>query len=193
MIEVIAEHSVETSLLPEKANILDAGCRGFEFANHFILNGHNVYTIDPDHSVVCLSEKHFKFALSDHDGDSYLYKNHDPQATSIIKNPLSMQHTAGVVECRTIVSFSMLVKIPFWDLIKLDIEGSEYEVIMSMDKAYAKQLSLEFHLHTGVYGDKKMREMEDKLVSLGYVPMSHEMTRQHGLGLNFWNSLWILQ
>jgi len=78
-------------------------------------------------------------------------------------------------------------------VIKIDIEGSEYEVIMSLEKAPAKQLSIEFHLHTGVYGHYEMTMMEDKLKALGYYPAQHERTSEHGAGFNYWDSLWILK
>ena len=40
MITEIAEHSVDLSLLPLKANILDIGCRGFLFkeGNKYLFN-----------------------------------------------------------------------------------------------------------------------------------------------------------
>lgn len=194
-IQVIAEHSVDLDLLPEKANILDLGCRGFHFANHFLSFGHRVITVDCDPKITPIVD-HYKLAISNFDGLASVLYDIDPQATRIIpyterikgsKNPF-----LTLVECKTLKSFSEMVEIEFWDCIKMDVESSEYEIIMSLDKAPATQISCEFHLHTGLYDVDKVWDMKDKLESLGYNPVKHEMSEQHGLGPNYWDSLFIL-
>lgn len=194
MIETIAEHSVDLNLLPEKANILDLGCRGFLFANHFITLGHRVITVDCDPLVNPGSIKpnlHYNIAVSNLNGNVKIEYTKDPQATRINNRNDGMPD--NMVPCLTLSSLSKQCCIYFWDLIKIDIEGAEYEVIMSLTEPPAKQLSIEFHLHTGIYGLVQMAEMHDKLKSLGYEAVSHEMTKQHGCGLNFWDSLFVLK
>jgi hypothetical protein len=75
----------------------------------------------------------------------------------------------------------------------MDIEGAEKDVIWDLDSPPAKQLSIEFHLHTKVYPESAIKEMEDKLLSLGYFPVKHDKTSAHGCGMNYWDSLWILK
>jgi hypothetical protein len=184
MIEVIAEHSVDIALLPIRgANILDAGCRGFQFTDYMRSQGHYVCAIDCDSLID--TRLYMILALSDYTGRAGVARLDDPQATRICPGE--------DVSCVTLEELSYWEGVECWDLIKMDIEGSEREVIMSMEKAWAKQLSIESHLHTGVYGIQQVKEMENKLTSLGYYPAKHEMTKQHGLGLNYWDSLWILQ
>lgn len=182
-IEIIAEHSVDLDLLPDKANILDAGCRGMLFTNEMRRRGHNVIALDCDN----LGD-HFvyrRLAISDHNMRVGIKRSNDIQATMIC--------AGDEVECTTIQKLCIDVQIYYWDLIKLDIEGSEYEVIMSMDRPYAKQLSIEFHLHTGIYKENEILLMENKLSWLGYFPVKHDKTQQHGMGYNYWDSLWILK
>jgi len=190
-ITTIHEHSVMLSLLPDGANILDIGCRGFLFANYFGERGDKVYPVDIDN----FSGRHyFQCAISDFDGDVFITRSNDPQATSISKTLLvSPYMETETVGSRKLSTFSKFVGVQFWDLIKMDVEGSEYQIIMSLDKAPAKQLSIEFHMHTGVYGHYEMTLMEDKLKALGYYPAKHEMTSEHGAGKNYWDSLWILK
>jgi len=57
----------------------------------------------------------------------------------------------------------------------------------------AKQLSIEFHLHTGVYSYPEVALMVGKLKSLGYEVIRHELESRHGAGKNFWDSLFILR
>lgn len=186
-IQTIAEHSLIPSLFPYSgAKVLDAGCRGFEFAKELKPFRCRVWCIDADE----LEQGDFydRVALSDFDGVGYLVKSDDKQATRIQRKP-----TEHEVTCTTLKFLSFQYSVAFWDLIKLDIEGSEYEVIMSMEKPFAKQLSIEFHLHTGIYGQAEMTMMEDKLKALGYEAIKHDYTSQHGAGFNYWDSLWVLK
>lgn len=192
-IETIAEHSfVPSLLLPFNMNInvLDAGCRGFEFAKKLTKLQCRVFCIDADKIEINEIGMYYDMvALSDFVGTGYLVKLDDKQATRIQKQPA----TNYEIQCITLKALSVYYNVVFWDLIKLDIEGSEYEVIMSLDKAPAKQLSIEFHLHTGIYGWLEMAMMEDKLKALGYEFVKHDYTSQHGVGFNYWDSLFVLK
>lgn len=192
MIEVIHEHSVDTSLLPDGANILDIGCRGFLFTNHFRNLGYSVVAVDID---VFTGEDYHCCAISGGDFKVRVNRTNDPQATNISDLP-SEESDLPLLNCYSLKTFSedkIHPPVLFWDLIKMDIEGSELSVIRSLEKAPAKQLSIEFHLHTGIYGMNEMKIMEDKLLSLGYFPVKHDCYEQHGAGKNYWDSLFILQ
>lgn len=183
----IAEHTVCLDLLPERANVLDLGCRGFQFTGALRMMGHEVYPVDMDYLG---PEGYYQVAITNYVGFGDVYKNNDPQATRLNKRHDNQSDSS--ILTLTLERFSADVKVSLWDLIKMDVEGSEYEIIMSLKQPPAKSLSIEFHLHTGIYGVKEMAEMHDKLRDLGYTAVQHEMTRQHGLGLNFWDSLFIL-
>ena len=75
----------------------------------------------------------------------------------------------------------------------MDVEGAEYDIIMGLDYVPATQLSIEFHLHTGIYQQHEIDQMVDKLKGLGYGVASHEYTSEHGSGFNYWSSLFILK
>lgn len=183
MITEIAEHSVDLSLLPERANILDIGCRGFGFTDYFKRLGHIVCAVDLDD--LNTEQSYYQCAITGYNGKTGILKTSDPQATRI---------TPGcAVAAYTLDSFSKFVGIDFWDLIKIDIEMAEFPLIMSLDKAPAKQLSIEFHLHYGEYGQAEMKLMEDKLMSLGYEATQHKLDERHGAGYNYWDSLFILR
>lgn len=192
MVTVIAEHSVELSLLPEKANILDLGCRYFLFADHLHTLGHNVIAVDADKLEFTGKVGYHRCAIMGYHGLGMIVKDRDPQATRVIKRQPQTTYDQEI-QTYTLKSFCEAVKIPFFDLIKLDIEGAEYEVIMSLTEPPATQISVEFHCHTGIYGMDAIKRMEEKLYSLGYFAAQHEATKQHGLGLNFWDSLFILK
>lgn len=182
----IAEHTVDLSLLPEKANILDLGCLGFLFTNHMRSLGHKVTAVD----IQDLEGVYLKLAVVANDragGMAPIERSKDPQATRVTHGHYSGEWVQ-TTSVRQLVS-----RCGFFDLIKMDIEGSEYEVIMSLTEAPATQLSIEFHLHTGIYKDAQVKEMEDRLLSLGYFPVKHDKYPAHGLQANYWDSLFILQ
>jgi FkbM family methyltransferase len=180
MIYTIAEHSVDFDLLRENSNILDLGCRGFEFASHFIKK-HNVICFD----IGDFEGEYIRAAITDRIGECGIIQSTDLQAWRI--------GPGNDIACMTIESILKEADFEIFDLIKIDIEGSEYEVIMSLTKAPATQLSIEFHLHTGIYGMSEMDEMVEKLESLGYQAAKHELTTEHGAGYNYWDSLFILK
>lgn len=196
MISTIAEHSVDLDLLPggnetipSGAKILDIGCLGFAFTNEMRKLGHEVYPIDiqmlesiqPFHRP-----QYFHCGISDYNGSCWPDSPNDKQATRL-------QRTATGIPCWTLQTFSQNQNVKFWDLIKMDVEGEEFKIIMSLEKAPAKQLSIEFHLHTGIYGQTEMRMMEDKLKALGYEAISHEYEARHCAGFNYWDSLFVLK
>lgn len=186
MITPVAEHLIDLELLSERANILDLGCRGFIFCNEMRRLGHVVYPIDVDLLDGYEPSKDYIRVAITGEKEQRVGINHssDPQATSIIPGDEIWTHT--------IESFSELAGIEFWDYIKTDVEGSEYEIIMSFTKALSKQFECEFHLHTSIYTEKEVEEMVNKLLSLGYKIASHEKTSQHGMGYNYWSSLFVL-
>lgn len=186
-IEIIAEHSVATDLLPEGANILDLGCRGFLFTEAMRERGHHVFPVDIDH--LDEGKAYYQLAVSDYDGMAGAKKTADPQATSIIKHQ-------GGIPCYTLTTLTqkLLGKYHRWDLIKIDIEGGETDIILDkhFNRKIATQLSIEFHMHT-VSSEGEVKQIVDKLASLGYKAVSHEKTNQHGAGMNYWDSLFVLE
>lgn len=193
MIKTVAEHSFDESLIPQSGGIiLDLGCRGFQFKDYF-KSPHKVISVDIDDLI----GSYYHVAITDFNGTIAVERFSDPQATRVNKKmtvvPTPEEQPTRSVPCYTLDSFLKYIEIDFVDLIKMDIEGSEYQVIMSMDRPMAKQLSIEFHLHTGQYSQYEMTLMEDKLKALGYIAIQHEMTDRHCAGMNYWDSLFILK
>ena len=180
-IQVIAEHSVDMDLLPDRSNIIDGGCRGFEFTDYFRDLGHNVRAFDIDNFP---GKNYYMTAITGSAGRVGIKRSADKNATKVCDG--------NDVCSESIENITKICHITMWDLIKLDIEGSEYEVIMSMDRPYATQLTIEFHAHCA-YDLGTINIMVKKLESLGYEAVQHTVDKRHGLGLNAWDSLFILK
>lgn len=194
-IETIAEHSFIPELFshyPGDVNIIDGGCRGFEFTNEMRRREFNVHPFDID-NLVLFPSLYYRCAISDVNGMLNIKRGSDPQGVRVSKSNEGFSIAEESVNCFTLETISRALRIDIFDLIKLDIEGSEYEVIMSMDRPYAKQLSIEFHLHTGIYGWLEIVMMEDKLKALGYETVQHNLEERHGCPRNYWDSLFVLK
>lgn len=185
MVETVAEHKIDFDYLTPGGWILDIGCMGFDFYKHMKLLGYNVVGVDIQ---ILAGFPYNRVAISNTNGVAYIEYNHDKQATR-----LSKKETPYPIRTTTLQSFSeSYCMTKPWDLIKIDCEGSEYDIIMGLEHAPAKCLSLEFHLHTDIYGEKEVQQMVEKLITLGYEVVSHEKTVMHGLKPNYWSSLFIM-
>ena len=175
-------------LLPENAKILDLGCLGFLFTNEMRRLGHSVYPVD----IQDMDGGYYNLAITGYNGYGYVVPSSDKQAVRFSEHEPKYL-SWDTVKCLTLESFMEGLGINFFDYIKCDVEGSEYAIIMSLKKAPSKQFEVEFHLHTAAYTETSVSEMVDKLKSLGYEVASHEMTSEHGCGMNYWSSLFILK
>lgn len=178
----IAEHTFDNSLIDENSTILDIGAGQLEFISYFEDKVMDIFAVD----IQEMPDKLYTYqcAISNFNGKCGIQDNPDKQAIKIKEG--------NDIICHTLDEFSRLVNINFWDLIKFDCEGEEYNIIMSLQKAPARQISIEFHLHTGVYTTKEIGEMVYKLCSLGYHVVQHDFSERHGAGNNAWDSLFLL-
>lgn len=182
-LKTVCEHTFDEELLPAKAKVLDLGALGMIFSDALKKDGHSVYSVD----IQDIGPLAYRCAITDYDGKCGIIPSSDKQAFRI--SPQGKE-----IYCFTLQSFMGMVNVEQFDLIKMDIEGSEYEVIKSLTKAPAKQLSIEFHLHTGVYGQNGVDEMVNKLLSLGYEIVQHKLENiGNGCGMNYWDSLFVLK
>lgn len=178
-ITTIAEHTVCLDLLPEKAKIIDAGCRGFAFTNELRNLGHDVYPIDCDKLP---ESNYFQYALSHVQAPYSIITSPDPQATKIEINNFSHELT------HTIESFSKVVGVDKWDLIKLDIEGAEFEILEEAKHPIANQVSVEFHAHCTNQTKAKIDQLLQHM-SNWYTIHNQVWESKHGCQPNYWDIL----
>lgn len=184
MITVIAEHSVNLALLPHKAKILDAGCRGFDFFMQLTGLGHEVYPLDID--TLDTRIPYHRLALAHKNGFCAIQRfDNDPQSTRIGSEHLSTEP----VEMITVTDFSQRVGVHHWDLIKLDIEGEEYKILERATHPMATQVSVEFHEHTDKrIGRDKLDDLLNRLSQFYYIN-NRVWESRHGAGFNYWDIL----
>lgn len=188
--EVIDNHTVCMTALRGGA-VLDAGCRGNRFGKYFRDKGHQVIGIDPAPD----SDGEFRFALvsPDNTGIMDLVMTEDKEARYISSGPVTGEGRQTVeVQCLSIDELSEIFKISLWDVLKLNIEGSECEVLSSLTRPVARQIVCSFHMHTG-------RQTEDDILRAvrnlhqWYDTLQHKKDERFCAGMNYWDSVFILR
>ena len=161
MVKTIDTHSFEDQNINEGGWILDAGARGFSFSKYFLGKGNKLIALEPDKKCVpdFINDNFYLYyeALYDrdeimtystwstgegnmvHDDDKYTSENYSYQQKSKIQS-------------HTLDYYMDKHSIEIFELIKLDIEGSEYKFLewyAKNKKILTKQFSIEFHDFTG--------------------------------------------
>jgi FkbM family methyltransferase len=146
----ISGHSVDETLLKRDSKVLDLGCRDFEFTNGILKYVDTAYCVDADNSVNPPGNVHFiNAAVGNSFSISHLIKYGDGIGNFIYAGePLSDIHTTQAINVYPLAFFNQCFEVEKWDLIKFDIEGSEYDILMNLTYPPANQLTVELHEHT---------------------------------------------
>jgi FkbM family methyltransferase len=110
----------------------------------------------------------FQMALGDHDGKTEIHVGEACNLSAIRKDPMLKYVDKQEVSITTVDAFLIDKRKP--KLIRMDVEGYEYEILKGMQKTL-KQLNplfLFIELHNSVLGDKKLKEVLDILKSNGF-------------------------
>ena len=90
--------------------------------------------------------------------------------------------------------------INFWDIVKLDCEGAEYEILLDWPGVISRQITVEFHEHTGANsgGEATYKKIIEHL-SQWYDVIQHVKGPMYQNGrlmckaINYWDSLFVLK
>jgi len=182
-----AGHSFDEDRIPQEAWILDAGCRDYEFASFMEDRGHHVVTIDADASIT----PDLPMALVGEGKPEFARYIAAQEAGRVI---FEENHTLQEVPTITIRKLADKFGVRF-DLVKMDIEGSEYDVLLTWPGPVATQISVEFHEPTGQGTAKHGAGVYDRIIKhLGqwYDLVKHDPTPFPD-GVNYYDSLWVLR
>lgn len=160
-IQIIDNHSVAVDLL-KGGPVLDAGCRGLRFAKWFTERGHKVIGLDPAPEVIPESYgllRVYSLALVDQPLSG-------KKVNLVLTDDLEARFIGGgtgvPVNSISIGNLSMESDVSHWDVIKLNIEGSEYDILDNWPGPIANQIVFSFHEHTD---RKRGREECDRIIN----------------------------
>lgn len=197
-LQCIAEHTVDLSLINRDSKVLDLGCRAFSWTNYMLGYVSKIVCVDadPDIEVPNIPVLFIRGAVHKNDDEVLSYRmsgngtGNCLMPESLVPDDRKSRYLkVKTVSLRTISEISYVL---FWDLIKFDIEGSEVPVLLSLTKPPARQITCEFHMHTGTTRDQVHRVF-DHMGCLGYERVFQDFSRKHGLGENYWDVLFVLR
>lgn len=190
----IAEHTIDVDRLTKGGFVLDAGCRNFAFAKDLQARGCNVLAVDADPTIE--APKDFKgvfsqVALATEAGERNFLMHANPEARHLIRDGVFSFPTTKV-NAITIADLMEFYEIKHWDVVKLDIEGAEYDILQAWPGPTATQISIEFHEHCG---PRPPSVYDAILKHLGqwYDVVRHVSETKHCAGYNYWDSLMIMK
>lgn len=158
-LECVSDHTFDPSLIRPGNWVLDGGCRDWKFAKRMVELGAKVLAVDPADDIVDPQIDGIIFeraALINDDAETALFvdrrvESEHGEANHLVRFSKPSQD-ARVYPVKTTTIGALMIKhrIPFFDLIKLDIEGAEYAILENLPSPIARQISVEFHEHLGM-------------------------------------------
>ena len=201
----LSEHTIEESIIDKNGWVLDLGCINFTFANSIKKYCNNIICVDPNPNIKIIPEGIFYenkaithldncleqefFIYNDINGYSLL---NPPKDWCILENKI-------IVDLIDIKSIMKKYKIEIFELIKIDIEGSEYKLLENIDWSISKQYSVEFHdfrfMNPYFPNNEKFYSDIFEKMNIYCDIIQHEPTDHpgfpKGMGRNYWDSLFV--
>lgn len=210
-IQQIFEHSVDLDLLPESPIVLDAGASDLPWTRALLglRPGAHVVAIEPNSdfaepkinaqakgalvmmggALVGDGRKVVNYAKFSVPIRNYITV-HDSE---VFRNESARMSTVPAWDIPTVM---LLNRIPRFDLVKLDIEGAEFQVLENWPGPIATQITVEFHdfkdrkRWDARYFEKLLKSLSEK----GYGAVQHALTNFGSEESNgHWDSLFVLR
>ncbi len=200
--ELVEEHTI-VDLPLCSGKVLDVGCRHFDFTKAMVRKGYQVMCLEADKMVVPCDDPNIHFvhgALVPH----YQNRSHKTLITfgngtanhlTDIGGGRPVDRQERLVIGLSILEMCSLFNNVIWDVVKLDCEGSEYNVLLDWPGVVARQITVEFHEHTNAntQGSNIYTQIIEHL-SQWYEVVQHNLFYRHGIGTsNYWDSLFVLK
>jgi FkbM family methyltransferase len=199
-----ATHTLDIDLLPEAPVVLDVGCRWFDFTRDIFAarKGAFIGCIDPARDVEHPTDswtagkwlRYWQRALVGQGPTRWVKLAHFSTGEGDFITELLRYHDAEMymVETVTIGEIANAMEVERFDAVKLDCEGSEFDILGHWPGPIATQISIEFHDwdKPGIRAESYYEKLWKKLP--WYRVVQHELSKQ-GDGVGHWDSLLVLK
>lgn len=153
----IDEHTFDEKLLTGGL-VIDAGCRGFKFSESLRDLGCEVCALDVENDFFDIEPDgvtYFRKALWPENEEHIVIHSFGNGTANFVKGLNGIPSNTEDRPCIDLSVTTINIEEIMWmfgglteiDLLKADIEGSEYKVLAGLVKPYARQISCEFHPH----------------------------------------------
>jgi len=201
----ICEHTIDENIINKSGWALDLGCIGFDFSLGIKKYVDNVIGVDPNPSIKPIPEIIFenKAIIPLNKEEVFYNEFNDKHGNSLLTslNDTCILQTRIKVKATTIPNLMEKYVIKQFEVIKLDIEGGEYELLENIDFTISKQFTVEFHEFRNMNpcapnNEEYFDELFYKLKQYCDV-IQHNKTHHpgfsYGKGFNYWDSLFVLK
>jgi hypothetical protein len=146
LVKLVGEHTIDVDLLPEAPLVLDAGCRTFNFCEEiFALRPKaRIIAIDPGPDIEIPDDSRIKFircALMEVDQCCKVWLKMAGCESVTSRTPVPGWQEVAVAPFRNVLKMWG----PYFDLIKFDCEGAEFDILKNWPGRCATQINIEFH------------------------------------------------
>jgi FkbM family methyltransferase len=202
--KTISEHSFLEEKIDSNGIVLDLGSgKTMSFAIPIADYVSKVIAVDILKPTVEYNKSKIYFenyAVSTKEGIEKVILYKDSDATSIIDifDEFNDAVDTFLIEIKPISYFMRKYNVDLFEIMKMDIEGSEYEILNNLNEPIAKQISVEFHDFRGMNkeGNLFYKNLINKLEKW-YIISTHKYTHHPGFpvnhGWNYWDSLFVLK
>lgn len=190
-------HTIDESLLPEIPVVLDVGSRDFHFTKALLQIRPRAFVVamDPDKGIPApINCLFWNMALV---GDGKTKSNYASYSTGegnmLLEGNSYYDAKIYEVACIDIQTLMRHCKVNQWDLVKLDCEGSEFDILWNWPGPIAKQISVEFHdgADPAHRHDQYFAGLFERLL-VYYRVVQHEKFQQ-GAWWGHWDSVLVLK
>jgi FkbM family methyltransferase len=160
----------------ENAIVLDVGCHAGFFARYALLHGAKHVTSFEPHPenynqaaihLAGMESKLYKAAVTSHSGTVKLYSN---QGSNKGSHSLRIEGGRTSMDVSAISFEEALAKEPF-TVVKVDIEGGEYDLDMTLLPSSVNHIAMELHLNKKKWRSSDAPRMIETIEGLGFTPI----------------------
>jgi FkbM family methyltransferase len=178
----VCDHTFIDSIIGNKSIVLDLGANRCSFANHMISTyGAEVIAVEPNPALVAKWDDNPRLtavnkAVGENKDQTPFYITRNSESSSIDKPETADVLREIRVDCVTLQQLFEICNIGTVDLLKIDIEGSEIEMLKNAPDELLKsipQITVEFHDFNGRVSKTEVRRVIERLTRLnfGYISL----------------------